>query len=353
LDSNYTLAMPASEETVFAPAYDIMLGTGGIGSGTFFALSGNHTLGREESRGGTFLDQRDYCKLHIICHYVHKLAKAGFKTLPIGKVGDDAEGTRLIAEMHSEGLDLSLTTVMSGEPTLNCICLLYPDGSGGNLTVNDSASGQVIPEDINKAEPWFQKFAGRGIALAVPEVPLPARVELLSLAGKHNCLRAASFASEEMDLVRESSLLKQVDLLAINLDEAAHLAGLGTEGDAETIVKKVATTLGQQYPQLRLSITAGAIGSWTYDGTALHFIATPQVAVESAAGAGDAHFSGILAGLAAGLKLADAQWLGILAGAMSVTSPHTIHPGIDRASLYSFAMSKNLSLPETVTQFFN
>jgi hypothetical protein len=46
-----------------------MLGVGGIGSGTFFLLNGEHSLGREESRSGHFIDRRDYCKLHIISHY--------------------------------------------------------------------------------------------------------------------------------------------------------------------------------------------------------------------------------------------------------------------------------------------
>ena len=69
--------------------YRAMIGVGGIGSGTFFALTGNATLGREESRGGRFLDRRDYCKLHIICHYVRALLGPEFPTIPIGKVGDD------------------------------------------------------------------------------------------------------------------------------------------------------------------------------------------------------------------------------------------------------------------------
>ena len=53
--------------------YRALIGTGGIGSGMFFALDGNHTLGREESRSGHFLDRRDYCKLHIVSHYVRRL----------------------------------------------------------------------------------------------------------------------------------------------------------------------------------------------------------------------------------------------------------------------------------------
>ena len=53
--------------------YRAMIGTGGIGMGNFFALKGNHTLGREESRSGRFIERRDYCKLHIVSHYVKTL----------------------------------------------------------------------------------------------------------------------------------------------------------------------------------------------------------------------------------------------------------------------------------------
>ena len=53
--------------------YDVVVGTGGIGSGIFLALEGNRTLGREESRPADLLDQRDYCKLHIVSHYVRRL----------------------------------------------------------------------------------------------------------------------------------------------------------------------------------------------------------------------------------------------------------------------------------------
>jgi hypothetical protein len=53
--------------------YTAMIGVGGVGSGSFFKLMGNQTLGREESRSGVFLDQEDHCKLHIISHYVKSL----------------------------------------------------------------------------------------------------------------------------------------------------------------------------------------------------------------------------------------------------------------------------------------
>src|SRR5512139_4115739 len=123
--------------------YRAMIGVGGIGSGAFFALTGNATLGREESRGGRFLDRRDYCTLHIITHYVKTLLGPLFETLPIGRVGDDAAGQELLREMGRAGLDLRYVEITPGSRTLSSFCLVYPDGSGGNLTTTDSASGLV------------------------------------------------------------------------------------------------------------------------------------------------------------------------------------------------------------------
>ncbi len=95
--------------------FDALIGVGGIGSGVFFALNGNQTLGREESRGGQYLDRRDYCKLHIIAHYVQVLLGESFHTYPIGKVGDDADGKRLTEEIAEAGMNTRyLETVVGG-----------------------------------------------------------------------------------------------------------------------------------------------------------------------------------------------------------------------------------------------
>ncbi|MHC4800302.1 MAG: hypothetical protein ACYTF1_26980, partial [Planctomycetota bacterium] len=109
--------------------YRALIGTGGIGSGAFFALNGNHTLGREESRSGRFLDRKDYCKLHIITHYVQTLMGPDFTTLPIGKVGDDQQGQNLLSEMAEAGLNTRYVRPVSGKPTLYSFCFVYPDGS--------------------------------------------------------------------------------------------------------------------------------------------------------------------------------------------------------------------------------
>ena len=317
--------------------YRVLVGTGGIGSGVFFAMNGDHTLGREESRSGRFLDRRDYCKLHIITHYVQTLMGGSFAAFPIGKVGDDEEGRKLLGEMTEAGLDLRYVHTVPDKPTMYCVCLVYPDGSGGNLTVDDSACAEVDPACVREAESAMAAAAGSGIALAVPEVPLAARRELLELAGQHGCLRAASFTSEEIPAARDDGMLSGVDLLAINIDEARTLVEMPPGGPAAGVVEAAIECLRRANPSMQVSVTAGAQGSWVWDGETLGHSPSLKVEVASTAGAGDALFAGILAGLAAGLSLRAAHELGVLVAASSVTSPHTINRDLDRECLQELA----------------
>jgi sugar/nucleoside kinase (ribokinase family) len=326
-----------------------MLGMGGIGSGMFFALNGNHTLGREESRSGRFLARRDYCKLHIISHYVQTLLGPCFTTIPIGKVGDDEVGKQLLAEMQAAGLDVRYVRVSAGNPTLFSFCFIYPDGSGGNLTTDDSACARVDAAFVSEAEPEFARWVGRGIALAAPEVPMPARRRMLELGSQYRFLRVASFAAEEIASAIDNGTLEHIDVLALNLDEAAAAAGVSSEAEQPAVVAAAAVDrLHALQPALRLAITAGRRGSWTWDGTSLVHLPAAAVAAVSTAGAGDAYLAGMLAGLVAGLSLSQAQELATLTAALSVTSPHTINPLIDRPSLYTFAAQAGFPICEAV-----
>jgi ribokinase len=303
-----------------------LVGTGGIGTGTFFQLEGNETLGRDESRAGRLLNRRDHCKLHIISHYVKLLLGPAFAMVPIGRVGEDEPGRRLIAEMRAAGFDLRHLNTDPSRPTLNSFCFLYPDGSGGNLTMLESASGAVDAMDIGRAERRIAALGGAGIALAAPEVPMTARAALLEAAGRHGLFRVASFTRGEAGDC--GPLLEQSDLAAFNLEEARAAAGLA-DTDAETAMRALAA----RHPRTRFTVTDGARGSWAWDGAVPAFEPAVPVATVAAAGAGDAHLAGIIAGLAVGLGMTAAHQLGVIAAATSVTSPHTIHPGMNRALL--------------------
>jgi sugar/nucleoside kinase (ribokinase family) len=329
-----------------------MIGTGGIGSGMFFALDGEHTLGREESRSGRLLDRRDYCKLHIVSHTVQALLGPGFRTIPVGKVGADEIGDRLLAEMREIGLDLRYVEQIPNRPTLFAVCFVYPDGSGGNLTANDSACSAVDGDWVMRAEPEFARCSGRGVALALPEVPLEARRTLLALGARHGFLKVASYTSGEIREVLERGDLRDVDLLAVNLDEAAAAAGISAEGkQADEIVEAAVRALSVRRAGIRLTITAGGRGSWSWDGAHLHHVPAFTAPVVSTAGAGDAHLAGTIAGLCTGMPLAQAHELGALTAAMSVTSPHTINKEITRDSLRAFAEGTGAALSEGARRF--
>jgi sugar/nucleoside kinase (ribokinase family) len=335
--------------------YRALIGTGGIGSGVFFLLYGNHTLGREESRGGRFLDRRDYCKLHIVAHYVQTLLGPGFETIPVGKVGDDDVGRKLLAEMAEVGMNMRYVAASPGDPTLHSFCFVYPDGSGGNLTTDDSACSKVGAAFIREAEPEFVRHAGAGIALAAPEVPLEARSAVLDLGTTHGFFRVASFTAAEMPAAVSSGMLRKLDLLAINVTEAAAAAGLSLAGDepAPEVVAGAVARLSQANPGLLISITAGAQGSWSWDGSSLAHVGTlaggkllPNV--QGTAGAGDAYLSGLIVGLTAGLPVADAHELAALVAGLSVTSPHTINKAIGPESLRAFATESRARISDRV-----
>lgn len=325
--------------------YDIVVATGGIGSGMFLALHGDRTLGREESRAATLLDQRDYCKQHIVCHYVQRLLGTAVRVVPIGKVGDDAPGRNAVAEMRAVGMDTTFVAV-APRPTLFSVCFLYPDGDGGNITTVGSASDCVGPDDIRRAVPVFAEHHGRGIAVALPEVPLEARAALLDLATEAGFRRVATFVSQEWEPVLDTGLLAKVDLLAVNLDEAAAFAGMPAEGISPAdVLEAVRLRLRPVNPRLSVVVTAGRQGSWAWDGREVSHAAALDVEVAGTAGAGDAHLAGLVVAIARGLPLAAANRYAALVSGLKVMSRHTINPDVTAERVREAARSVGWPLP--------
>lgn len=348
--------------------YRRLVGVGGIGAGIFFALEGDHDLGRNESRPGRLLDVRDYCKLHIVAHYPAVLLGARgeggpFHVLPVGKVGKDETGRRVRAEMESAGMDVRFVDAVPGHPTLFSVCFQYPDGSGGNVTTVDSAAALVSERDVDLALPWLSP---RSIALAAPEVPLAVRRHLLQRAGEKGALRAAALTTAEVAEARETGLLPLVDVLALNEDEAAALAGEPWPAGAPgAFLDRCADVLHAAQPAMRAVVSAGGRGAWALDGTGWTHVPALPVPVVSTAGAGDALLGGLLAGLAAGLPFAPASGaraglterplgsaaeLGALAAAFKVTSPHTIPPDVSLGTLVAFARGHGVAFAEVVAR---
>jgi sugar/nucleoside kinase (ribokinase family) len=328
-----------------------LVGTGGVGWGRFFLMKANPTLGREESRSGRFLDRRDYCKLHILSFYVKNLLGRGFRVIPISRVGEDEAGRRLLKEMKRCGLEMRHVRAVRGGSTLYSFSFLYPDGSGGNLTTDNSACALVDDETIESAAESLAALGERGIAVALPEVPLRARERLLGLAGRHGLFRIASFTSEEIREVRRKKLLTEIELLAVNRDEALGFVEASDRSlPAPELADRMIAGISARFPSLWVSMTAGKEGSWSWDGRSLSHVPAVPVSVITTGGAGDAHLSGIIAGLALGLSLNDSQKLGALMAASSIASPHAINAAISRKILLDLAKTDD-AVFRTILQF--
>ena len=331
--------------------YQVMIGTGGIGSGTFFLLNDNHTLGREESRSGHYLDKNDYCKLHIISHYVKVLLGQEFQVFPIGKVGDDEIGKKILNEMKEIDLSLKYVGIEKGKNTLFSFCFIYPDKSGGNMTTDNSACSCVNEEYVLKAEKEFQNYSGKGIALAVPEVSLQARIKLLDMGIMHKCFTVASFTSEEMKEIMNSKILEKVNLLCINLDEAASAIKLNIkEYIPSDIVDKAVKAFTSINSNILISITNGKEGSYVWNGSEISYMPAMKVDVVSTAGAGDAFTAGLIVGIVSKFSLREAQELATLTGACSVTSPHTINKNLNRTQLLKIGHGGEYQLSKKVSE---
>jgi ribokinase len=329
--------------------YDGIVGTGGIGSGKFFVLNGDHTLGREESRSGHFLDISDYCKQHIILHYTKVLLGPSFEVIPVGKIGNDDTGQILLNEMHDTGFEMRCVERDPDVSTLFSFCFYYPDGSGGNLTTDNSASSKVDAGYIDRAIPDLTRLGSRGIIMAAPEVPFAARKRLIDLGKQYGLFCSASFTTGEIAEALNSHIIEKIDLLAINSDEAEAVAGIKADPEnPDAVVRMAVQKLLEINKEIKISITAGRDGSWCWDGDSLNFFPSVKAEAVSTAGAGDAFFSGLISGLALGLPLVEAQQLASLVAGLSVCSPHTIHKGLDRVSLNRFLFSSGMTFSETI-----
>jgi sugar/nucleoside kinase (ribokinase family) len=323
--------------------FTAIVGTGGIGTGVFYRLEGNHAIGREESRRAHRLDRRDACKQHIILHYLAVLLRdlsRPVKVVPIGAVGADEEGRALCAEMAAAGMRVDHVLQLSGTTTLSAVCFLFPDGSGGNFTESDSACERVTPAVIDRAWKALRPPQGRTMVLAAPEVPLEARHRLLERGRSAGAFNVASLVTAEVAPAMRQKFLDLVDLLALNRDEAAALARVPASSGSGVIADACARRLARRHPGLRLTVTVGPDGAFgVCGGQVRHFPALPAKVVNTA-GAGDAFLSGVMLGEVLGLPFLDGDasclHLGCALGSLKVTGSHTIHSGINLASLRQF-----------------
>lgn len=322
--------------------YRTVIGTGGIGTGIFFRLRENRALGRNESRGAELTNAKDYCKQHIVLYYVSMLLSPGVQVIPVGKVGADETGARMKRLMERAGMNIEYVDTSLDAPTMVSICLQYPDKCGCNVTADNSACSEVTSEYILHCAHQLD-IDRHTMVVALPEVPLEARVTLLRYGKERHAFTTASLTVSEAEAFIKMDGLKYCDLLALNEEETAAVAGVQAIRSVEDGLT-AARRLVRRYPWLKLWITLGKLGSMTADRDGIRvYPALSGVDVINTGGAGDASLGGVIAGLCMGLPfhgtmengfksgdLCDsAAALGVLLGGLSVESADSINESIN------------------------
>lgn len=342
-------------------AYERVIGAGGIGSGLLFLMDGNHTLGRNESRPAVLTPAKDFGKLHIILHYVAVLLGAGCRdgvaVYPVGCVGDDEVGRRVVREMRGTGMTVDHVRVSAEGATQFSVCFQYPDSAGGNITTSNSASDKLTPEDIRSAFAAFPT-SGREITLAAPEVPMETRIELLRQGRQRGAFTVASVLASEAKAFLELGGPAFTDLLAVNIEEARALTELAHKDlPASAVAQRCGEVLSRNRVAGAVTVTDGPRGSYAYQGGQLEIVPPLPTDVVSSAGAGDAYVAGVITGLACGLPLlklahdrvfgetplASALEFGTLVASYSLTTMDSIHLSTDADTLVEYAHARKLT----------
>lgn len=308
-----------------------IIGTGGIGKGLFFLSYENEALGRNESRMAKLSDAKDYCKLHIVFHYLSSLLAPNVEVIPIGKVGRDENGALCKEQMKSAGMKTDWIEESDEHPTMLSICIQYPDKSGCNITSDNSACQEVDSQYILKTVKELRVDEDT-VVVALPEVPLKSRIELLRYGKEQGAFCAASCGTAEIGAFVELKGPKMCDLIALNQEETAALAGMEAVTNLNE-AKVAANIILKAFPHLYLWLTVGAGGSLLASHKKMiAYPALSDIEVKNTGGAGDASLAGLLIGYCQGLSLWEEQGdrytageLAVLMAGMSVESADSIN----------------------------
>ena len=344
--------------------FDKVIGTGGIGVGLLFETDDNRTLGRNESRLVTLSDAKDYCKQHIVLYYAAVLLSGVAQVYPVGCVGCDANGDKLLSEMVSAGMSVQYVERDETLPTTISCCLQYPDKDGCNFTSQNGAGVRVTSENIQNALTAIG-VDQRTVLAVIPEVSVEARVKMLSEGRIMGGYCTLSVPESEVDAFERVGAFRYCNLLTVNEREALALAP-GNGDDPEALTLRLYAKLSQDNPDAALVVTCGKRGAYTLLNGRIEFVPPLLAEVINTTGAGDAFWGGILAGLALGFPLqkgrndrffgdseiTSAAELGSLCAGMAVESADSIAYHVHPMSILERISSNHWHLSPQFEDYF-
>ena len=262
----------------------------------------------------------------------------------VASVGDDADGSQLLRELRSEGVDTSNVEIINRGRTGLALVSVYDSGEN-SITVVPGTNFALTPERVQRTvERLVAEAAGSAVAVVQAEV-LPEIIESTLRTAASSGARCILNLAPYQPIDRE--LLALCDPLVVNEAEASGLLGWAVHGAAGA---------GRAVTQLRdraksVVVTVGAEGACWGDLRAAGHVPAPTGAqAVDTTGAGDAFVGAVAVELARGATLEDAVTVGVRAGTFAVTSPgaQSSYPSRADLGLPAHPVSRSVPLLDSV-----
>jgi ribokinase len=236
-------------------------------------------------------------------------SRLGAKVTFIGCIGDDHDGSLVIQQLISEGVDTSEVEVVGNKPTGLAVVSLYEDGKRSIVVI----PGANVALGASRVSHAIRRLADDGTTVLVQgEIAadvIEAAITSAHAAGLRAILNLAPYRPTS------DEVLALCDPLVVNEIEASSLLGEVVSG--AKAAQRAAERLAQLSPSVVISVGAeGAV--WATGGKSGHIMAPVVDDVIDPSGAGDAFVGALAMMLATGESLVRAVEIAVASGSFVV-----------------------------------
>lgn len=215
------------------------------------------------------------------------LSNMGLKVGLFSRIGQDPAGKEVLRVMKKFGVDTKLIEVDKKEESGYSVIFINKSGDRTTLTFRGAADFNRLKnlKTSKLVSKWFFVTSVNGNYQMLKELFNHAKEKGIKIAWN------PGNAELEFSKNKMGSLLKKIDVLFVNIDEAKRLTKSQTK-EIKGIIKK----LERLAPYSKLCITGGKDGAWVKKDHEFYHAPILDKKVVNATGAGDAFGSGFVAG---------------------------------------------------------
>ena len=238
-------------------------------------------------------------------------AKLGATVAMLGKVGADAYGKAILANLEACHVDAGPMLVDNKRGSGIANIWVGPSGEN-SIVIIPNANGALSPSDIQP-----ELFKDAAVLLLQLEIPLETVTKAAQLAHHHSAKVILNPAPAPQDGILPKELLTLVDVLIPNESEALLMTGI------DPVDQESAIRCGEKLLSMgpkNVVLTLGERGAMLMSkGEKPQFFESFKVTVVDSTAAGDAFVGAFGAMLASGATLSDAVRYGCAAGSLACT----------------------------------